>query len=94
MSKRSKSKPETEMRPEYDFSKGTRGKHYRNYRRGHDVKVHRNDGTVVVRHFQLEDGAVMLAPDVRQHFSDSDSVNQALRALIELSRNHVQRPTH
>ena len=94
MSKRSKAKPITEMLPEYDFSKGTRGKHFRNYRRGHDVKVHRRDGTVEVRHFQLEEGAVMLAPDVRKHFSDSDAVNQALRGLIELSRKQVRRPTN
>jgi hypothetical protein len=32
----------------------------------------------------LEDGAVMLEPDVRAYFPTSVSVNKALRALIEI----------
>ena len=72
------------MRAEYDFSGGTRGKHYRQYQRGHTVKVQKTDGTTVVQHFKLEEGAVMLAPDVREYFSDAESVNRALRTLIEL----------
>lgn len=72
------------MRSEYDFSGGTRGKHYRAYQRGHTVKINKTDGTTVVQNFKLEEGAVVLAPDVREYFSDSDSVNQALRTLIGL----------
>jgi hypothetical protein len=72
------------MLPEFDFSGGTRGKHARKYQRGHTVKIHKTDGTTVVQHFKLEEGAVVLAPDVREYFSDSDSVNQALRTLIGL----------
>jgi hypothetical protein len=72
------------MLPEYDFSGGTRGKHARQYERGHTVKIRKADGTTLVQHYKLEDGAVMLAPDVREYFSDSDSVNQALRTLIKL----------
>jgi hypothetical protein len=83
MSKR-KAKNQEEMLPEYDFSGGTRGKHARQYQSGHSVKVRKVDGTTSVQHFKLEDGAVVLAPDVREYFSDSDSVNQALRALIDL----------
>lgn len=44
----------------------------------------KKDGSCVVQHFKLEDGAVMLAPDVREYFPDADAVNQALRALIGL----------
>lgn len=73
-----------EMQAEYDFSQGVRGKHYRDYQRGHTVKVDRKDGTTTIQHFTLEDGAVMLAQDVREFFPDSDSVNQALRGLIRL----------
>jgi hypothetical protein len=82
MSKRIKPENGSEMRKEYDFSGGTRGKHAGQYRRGHTVKIHKTDGTTVIQHFKLEDGAVMLAPDVREYFSDSDAVNEALRALI------------
>jgi len=84
MSKRTKAKNDAEMLPEYDFSRGTRGKHTRQYQRGHTVKIHKTDGTTVIQHFKLEEGAVMLAPDVREYFSDSDSVNEALRTLIGL----------
>ena len=73
-----------EMLPEYDFTKGVRGKHSQAYQRGHAVQIHRADGTISVQHFSLEDGAVMLAQDVREYFPDSDAVNQALRALIHL----------
>ncbi|MEX0611273.1 MAG: hypothetical protein WD738_10945 [Pirellulales bacterium] len=84
MSKRTKSKTGVEMQPEYDFSGGTRGKHADQYRRGHTVKINKTDGTTLIQHFKLEEGAVVLAPDVREYFSDSDSVNQALRTLIGL----------
>ena len=70
-----------EMREEYDFSRGVRGKHYRAYRAGHTVCVTKTDGTVEERHFTLEDGAVMLDPDLKARFPDSESVNRALRTL-------------
>lgn len=73
-----------DMLPEYDFKGGIRGKHYKAYRRGHTVKIHKADGTTVVNYFTLEDGAVMLEPDVREYFPDSGSVNKALRSLITL----------
>ena len=53
-------KDNEEMREEYDFSGGVRGKHYRAYRAGHTVRVTRADGSIEERHFTLEDGAVML----------------------------------
>ena len=84
MSKRTKKDMGGEMRSEYDFSGGTRGKHARDYQRGHTVKINKTDGSAVVQHFKLEEGAVVLAPDVREYFSDSDSVNKALRTLIDL----------
>ena len=75
-----------EMRPEYDFTgkKGVRGKYYRDYQQGHTVRIEQPDGTVTVQHFTLEEGAVMLDPDVRRYFPDSESVNNALRSLIAL----------
>jgi hypothetical protein len=76
-----------EMRAEYDLAsmgEGTRGKYYQDYRAGHTVKINRADGTTIVQHFELEDGAVMLEPDVREYFPDSEAVNAALRCLIPL----------
>jgi len=78
------------MRPEYDLRSmdgGVRGKYYEAYREGHTVKVHKADGTTLVQHFKLEDGAVMLEPDVQKHFPDSEAVNQASRCLIPLVQN-------
>jgi hypothetical protein len=71
-----------EMREEYDFSQGVRGKHYRVYRAGHVVRVRKSDGSVEERHFTLQDGAVMLDPDLKVQFPDSESVNKALRSLV------------
>ena len=71
-----------EMREEYDFSKGVRGKHYRAYRAGHLVRVYKRDGSVEERYFTLQEGAVMLDPDLKARFPDSDSVNKALRSLL------------
>jgi len=70
------------MRDEYDFSKGVRGKHYKAYREGHTVIIHKEDGTKSIQYFREEDGAIMLDPDIKIHFPDSESVNKALRSLI------------
>ena len=78
---------EEEMRPEYDFSsmKGAvRGKYYKTYRSGHKVDIHQADGTTSVQYFKLAEGAVLLAPDVKKYFPDSEAVNKALKSLIAI----------
>ena len=72
----------SDMLPEYDFKGGVRGKHYKAYRRGHTVKIHKADGRTVIQYFNLKEGAVMLEPDVQEYFPDSKTVNKALRFLI------------
>lgn len=82
-----------EMLDEYDFSKlkdGVRGKYYEAYREGHTVNIRKSDGTIEVHYFTLEDGAVMLEPDVQEYFNDSKAVNNALRSLIALIPEKVQ----
>jgi hypothetical protein len=71
-----------ELKEEYDFSQGVRGKHYCAYRTGHTVRVTKEDGTLEERHFSLADGAIMLDPDLKGSFPDSESVNKALRSLL------------
>jgi hypothetical protein len=85
----------SEMRAEYDFTgkQGKRGKYYQAYRDGHSVRIIEPDGTASVQYFGLEDGAVMLEPDVRAVFPDSESVNAALRSLIELME-HMPKNKH
>ena len=86
-----------DMRPEYDFSsmKGAvRGKYYKAYRAGHKVVIHQADGTISVQYFKLEEGAVMLEPDVRKYFPSSDSVNKALRSLIAIIPSKKRTSAH
>lgn len=86
MKKMDKSSEKYEMLPEYDFTdrKGIRGKYHQAYREGHTVRVYEDDGQVTTHYFTLEDGAVMLEPDVRKYFPTSESVNDVLRTLISL----------
>ncbi len=72
-----------EMRDEYDFTGGVRGKHYKAMQAGYTITIHKADGTTVVKDVQPE-GAVVLEPDVREYFPDSESVNNTLRSLITL----------
>ncbi len=72
------------MRSEYDFSKAERGKFHRKLDKGYTVHVEQSDGTEVVKHYVLAEGTVLLEPDVRKYFPDSQSVNEALRSLIQL----------
>jgi hypothetical protein len=73
-----------EMQAEYDFSGGVRGKHYRAMQAGYTVTVRQADGTISVREVMPSEGLVVLEPDVREYFPDSESVNDALRGLIRL----------
>lgn len=73
-----------EMEPLYDFSGGVRGKHAQAYGLGYQVIIHKEDGTTEVQEFTLPEGAIMLDPDVRPYFPDAESVNRALRGLIQL----------
>ncbi len=87
MKKKISSNQESEhhdMLPEYEFKDSIRGKHYKAYRKSHTVKIHKIDGVTTVQYFKLEGGAVMLEPDVREYYPDSEAVNKALRSLIAL----------
>jgi hypothetical protein len=59
-----------DIRPEYDFTKGVRGKHHEAYKAGTNV--------------------VFLDSDVARVFTDSESVNRALRLLLDLANRQVR----
>lgn len=59
-------------------------KYHQVYERSHTVREIPEEGSVTTQYFTLEDGTVLLAPDVRKYFPYSESVNQALRGLIRL----------
>ncbi|MFA4917333.1 MAG: hypothetical protein WC560_11780 [Syntrophales bacterium] len=75
---------DNDMRAEYDFTGGVRGKHYKAMQAGYTITIHKADGTTVVKDVMPKEGAVVLEPDIRTYFPDSESVNRALRCLIPL----------
>ncbi len=68
-----------------------RGKYYKAYRQGHTVKIYNDDKAVSVRYFTSEEGSVMLDPDIRRYFPDSETVNNVLRSLIALIQDRKMR---
>jgi hypothetical protein len=84
---------DNDMRAEYDFTGGVRGKHYGAMQAGYTITVHKADGTTVVKDVMPKKGAVVLEPDIRAYFPDSESVNRALRCLIPLlPKKHRTKP--
>ncbi len=75
---------DTDMRNEYDFRGGVRGKHSKALRAGYTITIHNADGTRTVKEVLPKEGTVVLEPDIRPYFPDSDSVNRTLRCLIPL----------
>ncbi len=79
LKKRMKSEMNDELRPEYDLRRllkdGVRGKHYKALQKGYTIKIHKSDGTTVVKHVKPADGAVVLAPDVLEYFPDEDRLS-------------------
>lgn len=84
MTKAIQTREDDTMRAEYDFTGGVRGKHYRVMQGGYTVTIHKADGTSLVKKVKPAEGVVILEPDVREYFPDSDSVNATLRSLIRL----------
>ncbi len=75
-----------EMAAEHDLidKPHVRGKYYEAYQAGHELRIKESDGSTTVQYFTLEEGAVLLEPEVQAYFPDSKSVNRALRSLIDL----------
>ena len=74
------------MLPEYNLEgkKGVRGKYAKSLQNEYSVRVQKDDGTVEVHQFVPKDNTVVLDPDVKAYFPDSESVNHALRSLINI----------
>lgn len=71
-----------EMRAEYDFSGGERGKYAKQLaEQGYTIRVYSSDGFFTDREVH-GDKVVVLDPDVGEVFPDSEAVNNALRAII------------
>jgi hypothetical protein len=71
-----------DMKQEYDFSAGVRGKHAAAFQQGYTVRILKPDGSVQEETHPPR--LVELDEDVFAYFPDSAAVNRALRALIEI----------
>ncbi|WP_201788428.1 hypothetical protein, partial [Trichormus sp. NMC-1] len=76
-----------DLKEEYDLSQlknPIQGKYYQQYQEGYSVTIHNEDGTTTVKNFPSQNDIIVLDPDVKQYFPDSESVNSTLRSLIKL----------
>ncbi len=71
------------MRDHYDFSQGVKGKYKQFINQPYTIKVHHKDSTTTTESIEPSE-AIFLEPDVREYFPDSETVNRALRGLIQL----------
>lgn len=73
-------KVKNEMSEEYDFSgkKEVRGKYTKAFKAGHSVRIFDKDKLISDKFFAAIDS------DVREYFTDSKSINQALRTIISI----------
>ena len=81
-----------DLRPEYDFSKAVRGKHYHPLHEGYTIKIHKADGTTEVQQVMFEPGTIRIDPDVQAYFPDAQSVNHALRSFISIMEHIPETP--
>jgi hypothetical protein len=93
MKRMNKTQPD-DMLPEYDLEgkKGVRGKYAKSLQKGYSVRVLNEDDTVTVQDFVLKENMVLLDPDVKAYFPDSESVNRTLRSLINLISEKMAGP--
>jgi hypothetical protein len=88
MKKKVKPEMDDDLRPEYDLKQllknSVRGKHYRALRQGYTIKIHKSDGTTIIKHVKPTERTVVLDRDVHEYFPDSEAVNNSLRSLIAL----------
>ena len=73
-----------DMRAEYDFSGGVRGKHYKAMEAGYTITIHKEDGTTIVKDIKPKPGTIVLSPELRPYFPNSEAVNRTLRSLVTL----------
>ena len=61
-----------------------RGKHHKAMQSGYTITIHKADGTTVVKDVIPKESVVVIEPDIRAYFPDSESVNKTLRCLIPI----------
>ena len=88
-----KNEEDDEMLAEYDFRQGVRGKHFREYQQGYTVTITHPDGTQTVEQVTPDPAVIVLDPDLRRYFPDSEAVNRTLRTLLDIIPAEARPPT-
>jgi hypothetical protein len=78
---------EDDLLPEYDFSKGVRGKHHQAYRQGHSVTISHQDGTTTTQEFSVPKTIAKLTAEnqivLPQIITDEIEPNQSFDVKVE-----------
>jgi hypothetical protein len=78
---------EDDLLPEYDFSKGVRGKHHQAYRQGHSVTISHKDGTTTTQDFPPPSTIAQLTAEnliaLPQSITDEIEPNQYFDVKVE-----------
>jgi hypothetical protein len=70
------------MLPDYDFSKGVRGKHAKRMRNGVNITIYAPDEKTIRELRRERRMLVQIEPDVAKHFTNASAVNSALRHVL------------
>lgn len=79
-------KGEVDMLPEYDFSKGERGKFYKPLSKGYSVQVTHPDGTVTTEHYRWITQTRLTPSSQGVNFPQIPCIIQKEHHMAELSR--------
>jgi hypothetical protein len=71
------------MLAEYDFSKSVPSNHYKKYREGVSITIYSPNKETVKKHLNTRATLIVLEPDVAKVFKNAESVNRALRNIID-----------
>jgi hypothetical protein len=78
---------EDDLLPEYDFSKGVRGKHHQAYRQGHSVTISHQDGSTTTQEFPALKAIAKLTAEnyivLPQSIADEIEPNQYFDVKVE-----------
>jgi hypothetical protein len=76
---------EDDLLPEYDFSKGVRGKHHQAYRQGHSVTISYQDGTTTTQEFSASRTIANLTTEIHpSNFGGEGQVRSISNGKIDI----------
>ncbi len=71
-----------DIEPEYDFSNGIRGKHYKEFACGYTVTVYSPNKSTCDKQIVKKSNFIQIDEDIQDYFKNPKEVNNALRTYI------------